>query len=89
VEANDDIDMVSSLGGVNGYVGDLNSFGPSKIDVGDTEVCGLTAELESRLDEPELAIAVKLYLHRGSESLGEYGAKIPVVMVVTTLPSCH
>ena len=42
VEANNDIDMVSSLGGVGGYVGDLNSFGPSKMDTGDTDVCGVS-----------------------------------------------
>ena len=39
VEANDDIDMASSLVGVGEYGGDLNSFG---IDVGDTEVCGVS-----------------------------------------------
>jgi hypothetical protein len=64
VDANDDIDMVSSLfGEVGGYVGDLNSFGEPKIDVGETKVCMVTTrsrltssptELESRLDEPEL-----------------------------------
>ena len=42
VEASDDIDMASSLVGEGGYVGDLNSFGPSNIDVGDTEVCGVS-----------------------------------------------
>ena len=65
VDANDDIDMVSSLfGEVGGYVADLNSFGEPKIDAGDeTKLCMVTArsrltssltELESRLDEPEL-----------------------------------
>ena len=48
VETNDGIDLVSSLGGVGGYVDDLNSFGPSKIDVGDTEVCGYPPMTQAR-----------------------------------------
>ena len=44
VETNDGIDLVSSLGGVSGYVDDLNSFGLSKVDVGDTEVCGVSTD---------------------------------------------
>ena len=64
-------------------MGDLNSLGPSKTDVGDTDVCGvstrrrLTTELESRLDESELAndsrgswLAVEFRRDRGGEERG-------------------
>lgn len=79
--------MVSSLfGGVGGYVGDLNSFGASEIDVGDIEACEVSTrwrltssltKLESRLDEPELVndwrgswLAVELRRDRGGEERG-------------------
>ena len=64
-------------------MGDLNSFGASKVDVGDTEVCGvstrlrLTSSLTERLDEPELAkdsrgswLAVEFLRECGGEERG-------------------
>ena len=79
--------MVSSiLGEVGGYVGDLNPFGASMIDVGGAKVCRVTTRSlltlsltkpESRLDEPEFAndwrglwLAVEFRRDRGGEERG-------------------